>query len=57
MQINYLIVVNCRGREFSDPSFTGNDWGLFSGRKENSYQSLDEKKKHICSFLGKLYKY
>lgn len=43
MQINHLIVVNCRGREFSDPSFTGNDWGLFSGRKKNSYQSLDEK--------------
>lgn len=37
-----LLVVNCRGREFADPS--GNDWDLFSGREKNSQQSLVEKK-------------
>lgn len=42
--MNYLLVVNSRGREFADPSSTTNDWGLFSGRKKNAYQSLDEKK-------------
>lgn len=55
--MNFLLVLNCRGREFADPSSTGNDWGLFSSIKKNSYQSLDEKKNHICSFLDKLCRY
>lgn len=52
IQMNFLLVLNCRGREFADPSSTGNDWGLFSSIKKNSYRSLDEKKKSYLQFSG-----